>query len=169
VLDVDFSDEYDRAQIDKMEDELKDDNKFATDQFVSAIIRREADNSSPSARAAAARRLMQPGSRRETIERAYELKKNGFDKRDFVLDRMYALFLNEQKKAAEAVKESIKNQATRQQRVSELTGLDIDVSRIKGIENTIDEIVEGYTKRIDSLLGNDKREKKVSLDDVFGD
>ena len=169
VLDVDFSEEYDRSQIDKMEDELQDDEKFATDPFVSAIIRKEAVNSSPSARAVAAQKLMAAGNRRNTIERAYELKKNGFDSRDFVLDRIYALFLNEQKKAAEAVRQSIKNQAAKQQRVSELTGLDIDVSRIKGIENTIDEIVEGYTKRIDSLLGNDKREKKVSLDDVFGD
>lgn len=167
VLDVDFSQEYDAAQIDEMENALQKDEDFVANEFISAIIRQEATGTNSRSLAAAAKELIDPKNRRRTIERAYELKKGGFSQRDFVMDRLYSIFLNEQKNAAIAVQNQIKNKAELQKRIQELTGLDIDISRIIGIEKAIDEIVDNYTKRIDKLLGNDKRQQKIDLNDIF--
>ena len=148
VLDVDFSEEYDQAQIDQMEKELKDNKSFSTNPFVLQLARNEAQYSTSQAQAAKVAELGNIENRRNTIERAYQLKKSGFSQNDFVKDRLYALNFREQKRAVDAVKNMLQYQEVKQQRISELTGLDIDANRIIGMEKAVDEYIDDLNKSI---------------------
>lgn len=154
VFDIDFSDAYDQAQIDQMEKDLKDNEKFSENPYIIQLARREAQYSTPQAQAIKIMELGSAKNRRNSIERAYKLKKSGFSKQDFIKDRLYALNFREQKHAVKAVKNMIQYQEVKQQRVAELTGLDIDVNKIIGIDKAVDEITDNLNSAINHFYND---------------
>lgn len=158
--------------------------EFFNNRYIQTIARRNAASSSKTDFAKELNRMYQLEDHQNVVDQIFQMQRYGFSQRDFVIDRLRALNLNDQRHAALNTLATIKNQSLRQQKIQELTGLDIDVSRIQGMEKAAQEEVDRYTKIIDQALGNDKirdrnskrekegddfREREFDLDELFPD
>lgn len=165
-LDVDFSDEYEELQKTELEKKLSTPEKFASDPFVAAAIRSELYQNTPQEFAKAAKNYWEDIEKRSAIiDRAFKFKKNGLDAKSFVMDSLAKITRRDQRNAAKAVQSMIKDNAQRQKKIVELTGLDIDVNRISGIENAIDGFVDDLNNHISRLFGNNE----VNIDELYSD
>lgn len=89
----------------------------------------------------------------EVVFRIANEKKNGLSARDFVVSRLNLHHLYKQLQAARIAENIAKNNEQLQQRIQEITGLDIDIDTVKGIAKHAQLIAQNLQSKADNVSG----------------
>lgn len=119
----------------------------------------------------------------EIVFRLSNEYKNGLNFRDFAVSRLNLHYLYKRLQAAKAVANLTKNNSEIQQRVQDVTGLDIDIETVNGITKSAQRIADTIQQSVDDTSGatqirneNERRKKsgeplleEINIENIVGD